>query len=185
MLIKTIKVGSLQTNCYIITDEATKEAAVIDPGDEANLILPEIEGLKVKAIFLTHGHPDHFGAVDELKILTKAPLYMNWDDGWFLEPDAQLNESQEIKIGSLTFKVIATPGHSLGGVCLLVEDCLFSGDTLFFGTWGRTDLPGGSEAAMQKSLRRLGTLPPATRVFPGHGRPTTIQQEKEQGTIGQ
>lgn len=184
MLIKTIKVGSLQTNCYILSDEATREAVVIDPGDEAKLILPALQGLKVKAIVLTHGHPDHFGAVAEVKKATGAPLLMNWDDGWFLKPDGQLNEGQEIAIGKTLIKVIATPGHSLGSVCLLVDDQLFSGDTLFADTYGRTDLPGGSEKAMQKSLRKLAALPIATPVYPGHGEATTIGQEKERGTLG-
>ncbi len=172
MLIKTIKVGSLQTNCYILTDEASGEAVVIDPGDEADLILPEVKELNVKAIILTHGHPDHFGALAEVKKATGVPLYQS------------LNEGEEIVIGKCIIKVIATPGHSLDSICLYVDAQLFSGDTLFYKDHGRTDLSGGSALAMRQSLKRLAGLPPETVVYPGHGRPTTIRAEKENGTLG-
>ena len=183
MQIKTVKVGSLQTNCYIVIDEKSSEAVVIDPGDEGARILAEIKGLKVRYIILTHGHPDHFGAIDVLQKATGAPLLANPDDGWFVKPDQELKDGQGIKFGEISLKVIHTPGHSRGGVCLYADGVLFSGDTLFSGDRGRTDLPGGSMAQMAKSLNRLSRLPDETVVFPGHDEPTTIRREKERGTL--
>lgn len=184
MIIKTIKVGSLQTNCYVIVDEKTGEAVVIDPGDEAAKILPALEGLKVRHIIVTHGHPDHFGAIDEVKKATGAPLLMHGGDEWFLVPDLVLKEGDEIKFGELSLKVLHTPGHSPGGICLYREGHLFSGDTLFAEAHGRVDIPGASAAAMRESLQRLSRLPDDTIVYPGHDETTTIRQEKERGTLG-
>ena len=184
MIIKTIKVGSLQTNCYVIVDEKTGEAVVIDPGDEAAKILPAVEGLKVRHIIVTHGHPDHFGAIDEVKKATGAPLLMHGGDEWFLVPDRVLKEGDEIRFGELSLKVMHTPGHSPGGICLYREGHLFSGDTLFAEAHGRVDIPGASAAAMRESLKRLSRLPDDTIVYPGHDETTTIQREKERGTFG-
>ncbi len=184
MQIKIVKVGSLQTNCYIIIDEKSREAVVIDPGDESHKIIPEIKGLKIRCIILTHAHPDHFGAVDEIKKITGAPLLMNPEDNWFFKPDKEIKEGDEIKFGGLTLKVLHTPGHSKGSVCLYIDGHLFSGDTLFSEGCGRTDLPGGSMADMRKSLKRLSTLPDDTKVYPGHDESTTISREKERGTLG-
>ena len=184
MLIKTIKVGDLQTNCYIVIDEKSREAVVIDPGDEASKILSAIKDLKVRYIILTHGHPDHFGAMDVLKKATRAPLLMNSEDGWFFKPDQELREGDEIRFGELVFKVLHTPGHSKGGICLYSDGFLFSGDTLFSQGCGRIDLPGGSREEMEKSLKRLASLPDETQVFPGHDELTTIREEKERGTLG-
>jgi hydroxyacylglutathione hydrolase len=184
MQIKTIKVGDLQTNCYIVIDEKNKEAVVIDPGDEAPKILPEIRGLKVRYIILTHGHPDHFGAVDEVKTATGAPFLMSSEDSWFFKPDQELKEGDQIKFGNLALKVMSTPGHTKGCVCLYTNGHLFSGDTLFSEGCGRTDLPGGSTQEMRKSLKRLSTLPDETLVYPGHDESTTIRTEKERGTFG-
>ncbi|MBU0672411.1 MAG: MBL fold metallo-hydrolase [Candidatus Margulisbacteria bacterium] len=190
MEIKTIKVGSLQTNCYVIVDEESNEAVVLDPGDESAKIVPEIKNIKVRFIILTHGHPDHFGALDKLKEVTGAPLLFNVQDSWFAKPDQDLHEGDEVKFGSIVLKVLHTPGHSQGSICLFLpagrhgtKGHLFSGDTLFSTTWGRTDLPGGSPAEMRKSLSRLALLPDETIVYPGHDETTTIGQEKERGTL--
>ena len=183
MKIITVKVGSLQTNCYIVIDEKTKEALVIDPGDEPEKIISQLAGLKVRYIVLTHGHPDHFGALDAVKEKTKALLLMSAEDDWFFRPDKKLNDGDKIKIGALSFEVLHTPGHSPGSICLYSRGHLFSGDTLFSTTHGRTDLPGGSREAMQKSLQRLVALPDDTLVYPGHDESTSIGQEKERGTL--
>jgi glyoxylase-like metal-dependent hydrolase (beta-lactamase superfamily II) len=184
MLIKTIKVGDLQTNCYIVIDEKSNEAVIIDPGDEASEILRELKNLKIRYIILTHGHPDHFGAVNNIKAKTGAPLLMHPADNWFFKPDKELSEGQEIKFGEISLKVLHTPGHTKGGVCLYANGHLFSGDTLFSEAHGRTDLPGGSIEEMRKSLKRLASLPDETRVYPGHDEETTIGLEKERGTLG-
>lgn len=183
MDIKTIKVGSLQTNCYIVIDESTQQALIIDPGDDAHKILPQIKNLKVKYIIITHGHPDHFEALDDVKAATKATVLMHADDNWFIKPDQTINNNDKIQVGNIEFTVIHTPGHSKGGICLYTPGHLFSGDTLFWHTYGRTDLPGSSEAQMQASLKRLGDLPDQTKVYPGHGYSSTIKEEKEALTI--
>ena len=184
MQIKTVKVGSLQTNCYVVIDEKSREAMVIDPGAEAEKILPEIKNLKVRSIIITHGHPDHFGAVDELKKETGAPILMSPEDAWFFKPDKEIKDGDEIKVGELTFSVLKTPGHSSGSVCLYIPGHLFAGDTLFREGCGRTDLPGSSTQQMRQSLKRLSNLPPDTVVYPGHDEFTTIKNEKERGTLG-
>ena len=183
MQIKTIKVGSLQTNCYIVIDEKSREAIVIDPGDEANKILPQIQDYNIRYIIVTHGHPDHFGALDAVKNKTKAPILMNPNDSWFFKPDKELKDGDEIKVGEIEFKVIQTPGHSSGSICLYTPGHLFSGDTLFSTAHGRVDLPGGSMSEMRRSLQYLATLPNDTLVYPGHDETTTIKQEKERGTL--
>ncbi|MDI6731644.1 MAG: MBL fold metallo-hydrolase [Candidatus Margulisbacteria bacterium] len=174
MQIKTIKVGELQTNCFIVIDESTKDAVVIDPGDEAGKILAELKGLKVKKLIITHGHYDHVGAVKELKKRLRADVLMHPDDAWLFQPDVFVNDGDEINFGNLALKAIHTPGHTPGGICLYLDGHLFSGDTLFAGTYGRTDLPGGSEGLMAQSLKKLAKLPPSTKVYPGHGGQTTI-----------
>lgn len=184
MIIKTIKVGDLQTNCYIVIDEESREAAIVDPGGEASKILPEIKGFKIRYIILTHGHPDHFGAIDELKKATQAPVLIHPADSWFIKPDRELKDGDEIKFGGLSLKVIHTPGHSKGGICLYGNGYLFSGDTLFSEGFGRTDLPGGSRDEMKRSLKRLSALPDETLVYPGHDESTTIKKEKERGFLG-
>ncbi|MBU0502201.1 MAG: MBL fold metallo-hydrolase [bacterium] len=185
MKVKNIKVGGLQTNCYILVDEKSNEAVVIDPGDEAGLILPEIAGLKVKYIILTHGHYDHVGGVLELKAETQALVLMNDQDNWAFKAEQNFKDGDEIKFGSEKLKVIATPGHTAGCVCFYsaANNSLFSGDTLFYNTYGRVDLQSSSPRDMVVSLKKLATLPDETEVFPGHGQPTTIKQEKEIGTL--
>jgi len=161
----------LQTNCYVLVDEQTQEAVVIDPGDEPEKILPELKGLKINMILLTHTHYDHVGALKEVLKSTGAPLRKNEDP---------------ISFGQETLTVIKTPGHTSDGVCFYSKkhNYLFAGDTLFYGTHGRTDLPTSSPREMVLSLRRLADLPDETKVFPGHDVPTTIKQEKEFGTLG-
>ncbi|OGC23942.1 hypothetical protein A2291_05505 [candidate division WOR-1 bacterium RIFOXYB2_FULL_42_35] len=183
MQIKTIKVGYLRTNCYILSDEQTHDAVVIDPGDEADLILPELAGLKVHYIIITHGHYDHVGAIADVKRLTKAKTVWH-EDNFLGQADWVLHDGDEIKFGRVTLKVLHTPGHSPGGICLYTKGHLFSGDTLFYTTYGRVDLQGSSPRQMSESLQRLAALPDETIVYPGHEEFTSIGQEKEFGTIG-
>ena len=182
MKVITTVVGSLQTNCYLLIDEETKSAALIDPGDEAEklLALVKSEGVTLKYILLTHGHRDHTLAVPALKkTLPDVPVYIGEADahstGIYHYPMADLvpdlkyyGEGDTLPLGSLTIKVLATPGHTLGGVTLLVGDAMFPGDTLFAGSMGRTDLPGGNDAQMLASLMLLITsaLPNVAGVGP-------------------
>lgn len=192
MLIKCLPVGHLMTNCYIVTDETTLECAVIDPGDESNTILYYLEDnhLTCLAILLTHGHYDHTGAVYAVHEETGAPVYMNaldagtavaFDSYSFVPPEGTIfyKEGDEVKVGNLTFRVMETPGHTPGGVTLICGDALFTGDTLFAGSCGRTDLPGGDPMEMLASLRRLGRLEGDYTVYPGHMDSTTLAREKQ------
>ena len=184
MKIITIKVGSLQTNCYIVIDEKSQEAIVIDPGDEADKIVSRLHGFKVKYIVITHGHPDHFGALDEIKDITQATVLMHPADEWFMVPERAIGDGDTIDFGKISLQVFHTPGHSKGCICLYTPGHLFSGDTLFATTCGRVDLPGGSMNEMIRSLKRLAQLPEGTKVYPGHDAETTIKLEKERGTLG-
>lgn len=192
MLIKTLPVGQLETNCYVVTNENLLQSVVIDPGDEANTILDYLESnhLRCAAILLTHGHYDHVGAVAQIHEETGAPVYMNERDSaergvgphmtYRLQPgDISYDEGDTVEAAGLRFRVIATPGHTPGGVTLQCEDALFTGDTLFKGSCGRTDLPGGDMEQELKSLRRLCALPGDYEVYPGHMDPSTLQRERE------
>ncbi len=197
MKIKAIATGPLETNCYIVSDEKTGETLVIDPADEPDRILDLCEGLTIKYIVLTHAHFDHAGAVPEVKEATGAKIAFHPSDErayfsvaeqaalWGFEsvpmpkPDILLSDGDELAVGSTTLRVIHTPGHSPGCICLLADGVLFSGDTLFLGSVGRTDLPGGSFDELRASFRRLMGLPPDTVVFPGHGPSTTINAERK------
>ena len=183
-----LNVGRLQTNCYLVWAEGSTKCAVIDPGDEPKRILhnAESKGLTVEAILLTHGHFDHVGGVKELHRLTGCQVYMNIKE---LALPEQLTagslfythtyaQGDQITAGGLTFKVFETPGHSEGSVCLLTNNTMFSGDTLFAGCCGRTDLPTGSWSAISKSLRYLAQLPEDYTVYPGHGPATTLSTER-------
>lgn len=191
MLVKTLPVGQLETNCYVVVNENTLECVVIDPGDEANTILDYIESNKLKcvAIMLTHGHYDHVGAVDAVRKETGATVYMNeLDDArrgrqnfmrYTLPEDGRYySDGDVVELAGLRFDVIATPGHTPGGVTLRCEDCLFTGDTLFRGSCGRVDLPGGDMKQELASLKRICSLPGDYEVYPGHMDSTTLEQER-------
>ena len=159
MEIKTIKVGALETNCYLLISQ--KELAVIDPGAEAPKILEEIKkiGTKAKYIINTHHHFDHVSGNEGVRKETKAKLL------------ADLKEGDKIKIGEIVLEVIHTPGHAEESICLLGDNLIFTGDTLFETGYGRTDLPGGSQQKIEESLQRIAkSLRPGMMVYPGHGR---------------
>jgi len=199
MKIGNIVVGPLQVNCFIAYDEESLEGMVLDPGDEAVKIISFIEAEKIRVshIVCTHGHFDHIGAVGKLKEKTGAPIKLNKGDldiymradaqavmwGYQAEqppePDMYLSDGDELTVGNLHFKVLHAPGHSPGGICLFGEGVIFTGDTIFAGSVGRTDFHGGSMLELKKSFARIISLPPETRIFPGHGPATTVKEEKE------
>lgn len=199
MIVKKLEVGPIMANCYILGCESTKEAVVIDPGDDADRILMELakSGLKVKYLINTHGHFDHVGANKRMKEVTGAELAIHPDDEPMLKElsrsammfglsaensppaDIRLNDGEEISFGEITMKVIHTPGHSRGGICLYTKGYLFAGDTLFAGSIGRTDLNGGDYDTLISSIKeKLLVLEPDTVVYTGHGPETTIGNEK-------
>lgn len=197
MFFDTVQVGSLATNCYIVACEETKEAVVIDPGAEGKKILTIItkENLKVKYIINTHGHWDHIGANNFMKEKTKAQLAIHEEDAVILhkssldigdggqasEADKLLKDGDVISFGkNIELKVLHTPGHSPGSICLLGQDKLFSGDTVFAGSIGRTDFPGGSYKTIMESIQtKIMPLEDSLTVYPGHGPQTSIKKEKE------
>ena len=197
MLIKCFSVGSFETNCYVVTDEQSLRCAVIDPGADAATILDYLEENRLTCayVLLTHGHFDHTGAVEAVRAETGAPLYLHKaDDGIsiggpfyrFTAPkDAHFfREGDVIALDRISFAVLETPGHTPGSVSLLAmetgseERALFTGDTLFRDSCGRTDFPGGDQTAMFRSLRRLAELPGDYEVYPGHMDSTTLSRER-------
>ena len=192
MDIKTLQVGPIGTNCYLLCDETEKLCAVIDPGGDAVRVAAAVEdsGCAPCAILLTHGHYDHTGAVAELSARWPGvPVYLNRRDVY--EGDAYLQqlfppvpcakdygEGDKVQVGGLTLQVLATPGHSEGSVTLRCGDALFCGDTLFAGSCGRTDFPGGSVKKMMESLKRLGELEGDLVVYPGHMEDSTLDRER-------
>lgn len=194
MIIKTIPTGMIEENCYIVMDENTNEGFLVDPGADAEILANVVENIKMKPkfILLTHGHWDHIGAVVELKDKFNIPFYISANDNDMIQsgqdtygstpnPDGYLKEGDTFKFADKTIRVIETPGHTPGGVCFLVDKSLFTGDTLFNGTIGRTDFVGGSFETLVSSVRRkLATLPEDIKVYPGHGPSTTIGLEKRQ-----
>lgn len=200
MILETFPVGPLQCNCTLLGDEATKEAIVIDPGDEVSRIYDRLTslGLRLKQILITHAHIDHVGGALRLKQLTGAPILLNENDlpllkmmamqaAWLgvhppetAPPDEGLVEGQRVGLENYPAHVIHTPGHTQGSVCLhfVPLKMVIAGDTLFAGSIGRTDLPGGNYDQIIESIRtRLLKLPAETRVIPGHGPVTTIGSE--------
>ena len=202
MIHEILPVGPLQCNCSIIGDETTHQGMVIDPGDDIEDVLDLIEkhNLKIKQIVITHAHIDHVGGAMKLRAATGAPILLNQNDyallkmldvqaAWIgmkdpgkVEIDHSLGQSDKVQAGSLTADVIHTPGHTEGSICLYfpLENKLVAGDTLFAGSIGRTDLPGGSMEKIIRSLReKVMALPDDTLVVPGHGPLTTIGEERE------
>ncbi len=202
MIHKILAVGPLQCNCSIIGDEATREAMVIDPGDDIEDVLAIIAQYKltVKQIVITHAHIDHVGGAMKLRARTGAPILLNQNDYALLKMldvqaswlgmdapgevaiAASIADGESLRTGNLTATVLHTPGHTEGSVCLYypAEKLLLAGDTLFAGSIGRTDLPGGSYEKIMRSLRdHVMTLPDETVVIPGHGPRTTIGEERE------
>ncbi len=195
------EVGPLRSNSYIVYDDGTREAVVIDAGDDAWLILETLQErrLKLNAVYATHGHFDHVMAVDDLKQALKIPFYIHRLDLEVLSmaremtrrflgidvgdppsPDGYLEDGQTIQVGGETLRVIHTPGHSPGSVCFYGGGMLFSGDLLFMGSVGRTDAPGGSAEQLTHSiLEKVFKLPDDVKVYPGHGPETTIGWEKK------
>ncbi len=195
MKVKIMQVGAIGTNCYFLldTDSQPNVMAIIDPGDEPEVIqeCAEETGAQVKMILLTHGHYDHTTAVPSLhRVYPDAPVYIHQADargaGSYLYPMAGqvenlrfYDEGDTLKLGTLTIHVMHTPGHSPGSVTLQVGDVLFTGDTLFCGSCGRTDLEGGSYAQIMASLKRLGQLEGNFHVCPGHDRTSTLNAERK------
>ena len=193
MKVKVMQVGPIGTNCYILEDETAKKAAVIDPGDEAEKIAQVLQGdgAEVEYILLTHGHYDHTTGVPDLKRRCPgAQVYIHQADangaGSTLFPLAgqvsglkYYKEGDTLTLGTLTIEVLETPGHSPGSVTLKVGNVLFTGDTLFCGSCGRTDLRGGSYDQIMGSLKRLGELEGGFHVCPGHDRTSTLEQERK------
>ena len=190
MLIKTLPVGQLETNCYVVTDEDSLCCAVIDPGDESNTILDYLEDnhLHCAAILLTHGHYDHVGAVSAVAEETGAVVYMSRHDDLggrdghrpFTLPAGgrYIDEGDCVAVGALRFEVLATPGHTPGGLSFRCGEALFTGDTLFRGSCGRTDLPGGDMDEELRSLKKLCSLPGDYEVYPGHMDASTLDRER-------
>ena len=200
MIIKKFVVGPLENNCFLIIDEASKECFITDPGDEPDRILDFIteNGLTARYLVCTHAHFDHVAAIPELKAGTGAQIVIHRADlpiydrsqehasAWGFEidplphPDIFVSEGDLIKIGNLRFEILHTPGHSPGGICLYGEGVVITGDTLFAGSVGRTDLPGGDVLKLKLSFQRLLSLSDETQVLPGHGPETTIGRERSE-----
>lgn len=200
MIFEGIPVGPMGVNCYIVGCEETKEGAVIDPGDDGRRIMAKAAqlGLKIKSIILTHGHFDHIMALDEVKEATGAQIMIHREDAGMLvdgrqnlsnmmgrpqsfsKADIELREGDTVKVGKVELRVLHTPGHTLGGICLVADGLVIAGDTLFEGSIGRSDFPGGSHGTLINSIKtKLLALPDETWVYPGHGPATTIGFERK------
>jgi len=192
LIIKTIIAGMYEENCYLVMDDDTKELAIIDPGGQTNILEKEIKllGAKPKFILLTHGHMDHVGAVVELSNKFSIPFYINEIEENYIKNDKSvfgslpkasgyLKEGDTLKLGDEVIKVIETPGHTAGGICFLIADKLFTGDTLFQGSVGRSDFPGGNGMLLVKNIKeKLLPLGDNIEVYAGHGDASTIGYEK-------
>lgn len=186
--IHPLTLGLYQTNCYIVSQEGSCTCCVIDPGYTPEVVLAAVNrlGLRLEAILLTHGHFDHVGGVRDLAAETGCRVYLCAEElsmpptmtaGPLYYTDTY-REGDKLHLAGLDFTVLQTPGHTPGSVCLAAEDTLFSGDTLFAGSCGRTDLPGGDRAAMTRSLKRLAALDTDYWILPGHGEATSLREEK-------
>jgi len=198
VIIETLEVGPIGSNCYIVGSESDKVGMIIDPGEEADTILETVRDLEleIKYIVLTHGHGDHIGALKEVKEATGAEVAIHTDDARFLQggqsmgmfgisrpapppPDRLLKGGDSIELDGLRFLVLHTPGHTPGGICLLGEGVVFTGDTLFNFGIGRFDTPGGDGRQLITNIHtKLMVLPDSTKVYPGHGPATTIGTER-------
>ncbi|MCF0142225.1 MAG: MBL fold metallo-hydrolase [Parasporobacterium sp.] len=196
--IACIVVGPLQTNCYVVLNEDTREALITDPGANGDFIVKAIDdkGYTPKAILITHGHFDHVTGMPEVRDHYGIPVYMNGDDEdgmnrnpyiknpdiKLLDTDIRLKGGEKLSLAGIDIEVIPCPGHTVGGVSYYIPELksLLAGDTLFYHSWGRTDFPGGSEDALMATIwNNLLPLPEDTKVYPGHGRPTTIGEERK------
>lgn len=181
MQVKRLVVGFLENNCYLIKCLSSEEMTIIDPGAEAENILANINPEKVRFILITHGHHDHIGALEEIRKKTKAQVGIHPLDVRALRrsPDLLFEDGQVLKMGHIELKVIHTPGHSPGGVCFLIDEILFSGDTIFLNGPGNTAIPGANYEKILESIHeKIFALPEKTIIFPGHGPETTVGQEK-------
>lgn len=193
MIVKTIMTGEIQENCYIVIDENTKKAFMVDPGDEGSKIADVVDslGVKLEYILLTHSHFDHVGAVEYIADRFNVPFYINevdekWSEkvpslfGKLRKADGYLKDGDTVAFGDKSIKVISTPGHTEGGLCFLIDDILLTGDTLFRASIGRTDFPGGDFKTIIDSIKnKLLGLGDDITVYPGHGPSSTIAFEKE------
>ncbi len=199
MQVEALAVGALQTNCYLVYDDVTRQAIIVDPGDEAARIICAVEerSLQVAAVVLTHVHFDHMLACADVCRAFEAPLcvgaadeaaltndnrnlirYFSPDRSLALTADRLLREGDVLMLGDERLTVLETPGHTPGCICLLGDEVLLAGDTLFCGGVGRTDFPGGDTAQLRRSLRRLMAIEGDRRVYPGHDMPTTLARER-------
>ena len=199
MILETIVVGPLEANCYLVGDAESRMIVIVDPGDDADGIahIVQCQNYQVQSILATHGHIDHTGAVKELQDRFHAPFLIHAADSAMIHHmslqssqfglyysgipaiGGHLEDDQILTVGKITFQVIHTPGHTPGSVCLLGDRELISGDTLFAGSIGRTDLPGGNTDSILRSIKtRILVLDPSIQVFPGHGPRSTVDSEK-------
>lgn len=202
MKVIMVFLGHVNTNCYIVIDEKSREAVVIDPGEYTQKLIDTIDEkeIDVKYILLTHGHFDHILGVPYLKEKTGAQVMIHQNDATCLgdekeslmygispglqvplKPDKVFGDGDRISFGDVTFEVMFTPGHTKGSVCFICEEerCIFTGDTMFYRTYGRTDLPGGDDEEMLMSLYRLYALRGDYTIYPGHGIMTTLEKERK------
>ncbi len=198
MFVRTLTVGPFQENCYLLGDAATREAVLVDPGDEADRLLATIaaDGWALRGIWVTHGHIDHVGAIAAVKRVLDVPVFLHPLDRPLYDsvaeqarhfglrtetpppPDAELAEGDVVGVGALRFDVMHVPGHAPGHVAFVGHGAVFGGDCLFAGSIGRTDLPLCDAGALSRSLDRFAALPDETVVYAGHGPATTIREEK-------